>query len=291
MAIARNSTATGTNDSNSFSITIGGSLVIGVIMYDNTSTLSTTTLAGVSGTILQTVNDTDNGYKTSVVSYIGTFSGSQAVAFTWTGGTPTNRRSKFLGYDGTRIIDVSGSLYDTSGTVSATVTNSNCWVVGVTAVTTAAGATYPTTGTNNDGYAVAAGTSNGLLRWCIGDSNATVATGSQSVTTGTVGGFKFSKIIVALAPSNDYSLSLAYASFLLTGYDAILFYSRYFILTAAQGSFALTGYTLSFILDLYTRFVNQVKHALTADNTAKTSSVTFDNQTKHSITPTNIDKN
>ena len=86
-----------------------------------------------------------------------------------------------------------------------------------------------------------------------------------------------------------YSLVLSFGSFSLTGQT--LLFIRGYLLTAVYGSFTLTGSALSFILDLYTRFVNQVKHALTADNTAKTSSVTFDNQTKHSITPTNIDKN
>lgn len=290
MAISRNSTATGTNDSSSFNITIAGKHVIAFVMYDNTKTLSSTTLAGVSGTILQTINNTGDGYKTSAVSYVGSFSGSQAVAFSWTGGTPTNIRSIFLGYDGTKLIDVSNSLQDTSGTVSATVTASNCLVVGATSVTIGAGASYPSTGTNNDGYAAGAGTNNGLLRWCVGDSNGTVSTGSQSVTTSTTGGYGFGKIIVVLAPSNDYTLTSAYASFSLTGFSAVLQYSLHYTVALAQGAYSLTGQTLSFILNLYTRVTNRVKHATVLVNKDKTASATVVNRTKHASTVTNRQK-
>lgn len=291
MAISRNSTATGTNDSSSFNITIAGKHVIAFVMYDNTKTLSSTTLAGVSGTILQTINNTGDGYKTSAVSYVGSFSGSQAVAFSWTGGTPTNIRSVFLGYNGTKLIDVSNSLQDTSGTVSATVTASNCWVVGATSVSVVAGASYPSTGTNNDGYAIGAGTNNGLLRWCVGDSNGTVSTGSQSVTTSTTGGYSFGKIIVALAPSYDYTITSDYGSISLTGFSAVLQYTISYVVSLAHGSYSLTGQILSFILDLYTRFTNQVKNSSTFNNASKSSLSTFDNQSKNNASLSNQNKN
>jgi hypothetical protein len=160
MAVSRNSTASGTDDSSSFNVTIAGSHVIAFVVYDNSKTLSSTTLASVSGTILQTIDVTGNGYKVSAVSYLSTFSGSQAVTFSWTGGTPTNIRSRFLGYNGSRLLDVSNSLADTSGTVSATVSAPNCWIVGASYVTVGAGG-YPQTGTNNDGYAFSG--SDGLM--------------------------------------------------------------------------------------------------------------------------------
>ena len=198
MLISRNSTAAGGDNSSSYSITIAGDIIIAFITYDNGQTLNTITLNGVSGTVKQTTNNTSEGYKISAVSFIGTFSGSQAISMTWTGGTPTNIRAVYLGYNGSNFIDSSNQLSDTGGTVSATVITNNCWVVGYTGVAIASGPTSPSTGTNNDGYYATTGTSNGLLRNVIGDSNATVSTGVQSVVTTTGGGYIFSKIIIVL---------------------------------------------------------------------------------------------
>jgi len=290
MAISRNSTASGTNDSSSFSITIAGSVVVSFITYSNGSTLTASSLGGVSGTILRTENIASEGYKISTVSYISTFSGSNSVSFTWSGGTPANIRSSFLGYNGSKLIDASNSLADTSGTVSTTVNSSGCWVVGASYCTVAGGASVPSTGTNNDGYFATTGTNNGLLRMCIGDSNATVSSGSQNVTTTTSGGYTFGKFIIALDEKVDTTLTLTQASFALTGYSAVIYYSIHYVLSLARGSFTLTGRTLAFILRLYTRYTNQTKNTISPVNITKPASSSFTNAVKTNITPTNIPK-
>ena len=290
MALSRNSTATGTNDSSSFNVTIGGSYVVSFITYDVASTLTASSLGGVSGSILQTQTLTGEGYKVSAVSYIGTFSGSKAVTFTWSGGTPANIRSGFLGYNGTKYIDVSASVVDTGGSVSASVTASDCWVVGASYGPTVAGASVPSTGTNNDGYYATTGTSNGLCRNCIGDSNGTVATGSQSVNTTTGGGYNFIKMIVVLQPAFDYTLAITQASFALTFYNIVLQYSKHYTLAITQASFTYSGYAISFILRLYTRLINQVKNSVSLTNTTKPAASSVTNTTKTTSSLTNLPK-
>lgn len=290
MAISRNSTATGTNDSSSFNITIAGSHIVAFITYSNSKTLSATTLAGISGTILQTGNLTSEGYKVSAVSYVGAFSGVKAVTFSWTGGTPASVRSGFMGYDGSQAVDVSNVSVDTGGTVSATVTAASCWVVGYAGCPTAAGATAPSTGTNNDAYFIAVGTNNGLIRNTVGDSNGTVSTGSQSVTTTPTGGYTFVKILVALSPSSNYPITLNSTSFLLTGNNSIFFKTINYILSVTVNSFSYTGYSLSFILNLYTRVTNRIKHATTVTNRVKHAVSSVTNRVKNITTVTNRPK-
>lgn len=290
MAISRNSTATGTNNSSSFNVTIAGSIVISFVTYLNGSTLTAATLNGVSGTVLQTTNIASEGYKVSAVSFIGTFTGSQAVTFTWSGGTPTDSRSAFLGYNGSRFVDVSNQLSDTTGTVSATVVTSGCWVLGYAGCAIGAGASYPTSGTNNDGYYAATGTSNGLLRNAIGDSNGTVATGSQSVVTGTTGGYTFGKIIVVIGVSTDYPLTATQASFTLTGIAATLAYGVQYLISAAQASFTLTGQVATLTARIHTAFINQVKNTISATDQTKSTAISPTNSTKSIINPVNIPK-
>lgn len=201
-AVARVGSAVGgASDSSSFNITISGSLVVGFVVYDNGKTLTASTLKGVSGTVHQTANLSSEGYKLSIVSYIGSFSGSQPVTYTWTGGTPTNIRSTFQGYTA-GAVNTSNSIVGTGGSLSVTPSKTGCWIVGGW-IGPVAATGYPTSGTNNNAGIIGGGTSNGLCRQEAGDSNGTVAQSAQNFTTGVTGGYQFAGVAIVIEPTVD----------------------------------------------------------------------------------------
>lgn len=87
-----------------------------------------------------------------------------------------------------------------------------------------------------------------------------------------------------------YSLVLAQTSFTLTGIAAFFYKSIKYPLLAATASFSLTGNATAFVLQLYRRFINQVKNVITPTNDTKTAPSSFINQTKTTINPINQPK-
>lgn len=102
----------------------------------------------------------------------------------------------------------------------------------------------------------------------------------------------FSGCMSSFSPETggDYSLPIGQGSYSYTGQSVTLIKGTAYVLSLAQASFTYTGYTLSFILDLYTRVTNRVKHATTVTNRSKTASASVTNRVKHATTVTNRPK-
>jgi hypothetical protein len=194
--ISRNSTANNSSDTSSFSVTIAGDLITGFVVYSNASTLSTVTIGGASCIIQRTENDINNGYKISAFTLVSTISGSKAIVFTWSGGTPSTIRSYFTGYDGAGAVHgVTGNAgFSFNGVNTLTTTINTVWLVGgaISNSGSLAGVTNFTTW-----YAA-----NNVIRTIVGDSNSGFA-GYKTQSTNGTGGNGQAFITLALSPAGS----------------------------------------------------------------------------------------
>lgn len=289
MSIAFDATSNGTGTT---AHTCSGSNRLLLLSAISLSGTSTPTYNGVSMTLIR--SETTTQYTHSLYYLIAPATGSNNIVCT--GGAWV--ACSYTGVNQTTPIDSqnSGKANDYTVNVSTTVVASSCWLVSAT------GSAFDSNTYTAQSNRTDRGTSSVIrpltpyMNTSLGDSNGLIGSGSQSTThsnsSGTilhsysVDGIDISILGVVL----NYPLTLTQSSFSYSGYDVILSRGFAYILSLAQTSFSYTGYTLSFILDLYTRVTNRVKHATIVTNRSKTASASVTNRAKHATTVTNRPK-
>lgn len=213
-----------------------------------------------------------------------------------TGGTWA--AASYTGVSQVSPIDSSNSGQNTSYTinVSTTVVASNCWIVSATGAAFNSNS-YTSQSNRTDRFAsTVIQPATPYMNTSIGDTNGTIGTGSQSTTHSQTGGagtnYSIVGIDLSLTPFVivDYPITISQGTFSYTGYDTALTKGLTYALSLAYTTFSYTGYALSFILDLYTRVTNRVKHATTVTNRTKNAVGAVTNRAKNSTTVTNRPK-
>lgn len=289
MAIAYDATSRGTGTA---SHTCSGSNRILILSVISQSGSSTPTYNGVSMTPL--TSQTTAHHKHEVFYLVAPATGANNIVCT--GGTWV--ATSYTGVSQSSPIDSSNSGQTASYTinVSTTVVASNCWLVSATGASFNS-VSYTSNSNRTDRFTstvIQPGTP--YMNTSIGDSNGTIGTGSQSTThseTGGAGtGYSIVGIDLSLTPFVivDYPITLAQSSFSYSGYTLILTKGLTYIFSLSYTTFSYTGYVLSFILDLYTRVTNKVKHATTITNRVKNAASTVTNRVKHTVSITNRPK-
>lgn len=192
--ISRNSTASGTQNSTSYNVTVAGDIITAFVVYDNGKTLSSITFGGQAMTIHTTQNLSSEGYKISACSLAGTTSGSKAVTLSFTGGTPFFQQAYFEGYTGADAVNATGGATDTGGSISITTTADNCWIAaGFITANANSGWSDGTNFVTQLGVASARGK--------IGDSNASLGTAGAKTVAVNTSGYNVSRVGLALSPA------------------------------------------------------------------------------------------
>lgn len=289
MAIAYDATSRGTGTA---SHTCTGSDRILILSVISQSGSSAPTYNGVSMTSL--TSQTTSHHVHAVYYLVAPATGANNIVCT--GGTWA--AASYTGVSQVAPIDSSNSGQTTSHTinVATTVVASDCWLVSATGASFNSNS-YTSQSNRTDRYAsTVIQPATPYMNTSIGDTNGTIGTGSQSTThsqTGGAGtGYSIVGIDLSLKPFVivNYPITIAQGSFSLTGYDAVLTKGLTYALSLAHTTFSYTGYTLSFILELYTRVTNRVKHATTVTNRTKNAVGTVTNRVKNSTTVTNRPK-
>jgi hypothetical protein len=199
MAITRSSTASDGSDSSSSSVTLSGNVLVGWVVYSNGQTLSTATFGGNSATIQNTQNLVSEGYKISMFTYTGGFSGSNSVAYTWTGGTPGFIRSVFAGYAGANAVEAASGNYGTTGTISITSTKDKSWIVGM-AISATANSSFA--GSTNQNGAIYDGNS-GITQVVAGDSGGVITPAGATSQSYVISGYNTAITAIFVNPAPE----------------------------------------------------------------------------------------
>lgn len=289
MAIAYDATSNNSSSSSTnvtWSHTCTGSnrgLFLFVIASGGTPTA---TYNGVSMT-LQTSNAGTMGYSFFLENPA---SGSNTVSISASSGILGGVATSYTGVLQASAVDVKNfsNVNATTIALSLTSTVDNCWFV--------AGGSSPTTGmsagANTTQRANPSFTGGIPVAIFACDSNGPKAlAGSLTLNMNTSNASNTQMFGIMMKPSiTDYPITIAQGSFSYTGYAVAITKGLAYVLSLAQASFSYTGYTLSFILELYTRVTNRVKHATTVTNRSKTASASVTNRAKHATTVTNRPK-
>jgi len=201
------------------------------------------TYNGVALTKINSINGTADGISQSndLWYLVAPATGSNTITITWSGAAQYASGSgmSYTGVAQTSPIDSNatgqssstGSGAATSLTLSTTVVNASCWVVGYVEArggVISAGTATTLRGKNDSAYTSG------------GDSNGTVSTGSQSLQwTSTSGAWPGGVIASIKISGTAYTVVAALGTFTLTGIDAALKAGLNMI--AALGTFTLTG--------------------------------------------------
>jgi hypothetical protein len=294
MAIAFDATssASGSGDPITWSHTCTGSnlyLLVQVVSATATAP-SSVTYNGVVMSLVYTINTKNRVYGlanpatgANTVSITFGFGGNHGgVAASYTGVKPTSQP------DSTGTTTGNGAGGITNLSASTTTVDDNSWPIGFfqcdPSSVTAGASTTVRNSLNMTTYQMG-----------ICDSNAAkTPAGSATLnlvfvnnTFPTFGVLSLSPYI----PSIDYPITIVQGSYTLSGQVVGITKKILYALSLAQGSYTLTGTTISFIYRTFTRFVNQVKNAISPTNSSKTISSTMVNQSKNTITPVNQTKN
>lgn len=196
MAIARASTSSDSSDTTSFNTTLNGSVMVGFVCYLNGATLTSGTFGGNAITVQSTQNLASDGWKISLFTYVGAFSGSNAVSYTFSG-TPSFVRSYFIGYNGALGVEVPAGATNTGTTLSATSVSDNSWMVGG-GISASSNSSFA--GSTNQNGIVINGANNGI-RTVVGDSNAALTpAGSKTQTYANPSAFSCSYVSIFVTP-------------------------------------------------------------------------------------------
>ncbi len=181
--ISRNITVAGTDNSTSYSVTLGGDVHLVFISYNFDGASMTGVTVGGHAMTKQVDQPTEGGgslasERIACYTYIGTLSGSQAVTISGIG-SATIIRSYWMGYDGATAIDGVDSSFAFENPYSNTITSAtgNAWIIGglLSESTTALSSLV--------NFSTVLNNSNdpeGGMRRAMGDSNGTVGAGSHN---------------------------------------------------------------------------------------------------------------
>lgn len=289
MAIAYDAISRGTG---SASHTCSGTNRFLVVSSISQSGTSTPTYNGVSLTLLR--SETTSQHVHAVYYLVNPASGVNTI--TCTGGTWV--AVSYNGVSQTSPIDSqnSGKANTYTVDVSTTVVGSNCWIVSSTGSSFNSNS-YTSQSNRTDRYASAViQPATPYMNTSIGDSNGTVSTGAQSTTHSESGGpataYSTSGIDFSISPYVvvNYTITLAYKALTISSFSVGLYKGLHYLLSLSNSTFSYTGNTLSFILDLYTRVTNRVKHATTVTNRTKNAVGSVTNRVKNTTTVTNRPK-
>lgn len=207
MAIAFDTSTIGGSGTASYSHTCTGTnLALFVAIDDVNANVTGVTYNGVSMTLLNSVARTSTFGSTVYIYYLlSPATGSNTVSISKTSGTAyTSIAASYTGVSQSGMPDSSntGSTINDGGpaTVSTTVVASDCWLIGAGGEISGVGANPSTDKTDRRISTFTSVVSYGLV-WA--DSNATVGTGSQSITFSKGGGgtnYVTSGITVSIAP-------------------------------------------------------------------------------------------
>ena len=231
-----------------------GANVLFVTVYDQNATVTGVTYAGVSMTAVP--GWSSGGLGAYYFYLFNPTNGVNNVVVTKSAGTATVQAiaSSYNGTTGS-LDSHTTSLVNTSSpaTISTTVVASNCWTIGMSFGTTNSSGPI----TINKTSRITRNFNDGSNRQCIliGDSNAIVGTGGQSIVFTLAGSLlAFYSGVLSIAPyvPVPYSASLTTGYFSLTGYSAIVLKTHGYLVSLATGYYSLTGNSTSLIKHITT---------------------------------------
>lgn len=243
--------------------------------YNGTSMTLIDSNAGVIGYLFGLANPSSGVNTVSISSGVSILGG---IALSYTGVAQTSS------------VDVFGNVSSnvTSQTKSLTSTVDKDWMIALGS-SPSAGMSAGASTTQRANPAFTGGTPTAMYG-C--DSNADkTPTGTYSLTMNTSNSSNTTMFAVMLKLAvTNFPLTLAQASFTLTGNDTLFFKGLAYSLSLVQASFSLTGQAMSFILNLYTRVTNRIKHTTTVTNMSKNAVSSVTNRVKHISNVTNRPK-
>lgn len=291
-AVAFNSSGT---SSVTFSHTISGSNTILFVHGEGsqgpTATL-TATYNGVSMTELgHSIDNTGTGVPTYLFYMVNPPTGAHNVVVSSSNVSVSGSSVSYTGVKQTLPISVSNTtaLNSTTSSMSKSITtiNDKSWVImafrtgsgnAITAGSNTVVRVQPDNAVNGGGAFI--------------DSGAAITpAGSATLAVTCTSQYFGGQVIAAFDPQGtDYSMTATTVTFALTVFSAILTKGTAYLLSAVNVSFTISGQAANFILHLYTRVTNRIKHSASVTNKIKHTVSSVTNKIKHTATVTNKPK-